>query len=123
MDWADGTSRIDERPQAGQKDIHGDFGDYCYVGFRHSLCHGWSCGPVPFLIRTLGGIRPVEAGCKSVYVSPVSGGLTSYTLQYPTPYGTIDVVLQNGAFTVTYPKKIKLAVPQDRADVKCKKKK
>ena len=29
----------------GKKDIHGDYGDYCYKGFRHSLCHGWASGP------------------------------------------------------------------------------
>ena len=21
------------------KDIHGDYGEFCYKGFRHSLCH------------------------------------------------------------------------------------
>ncbi len=27
----------------------GDFGAYCYLGFRHSLCHGWSSGVVKFI--------------------------------------------------------------------------
>lgn len=47
--WGGDSSRIDERPQDGQKDIHGDFGAYCYVGFRHSLCHGWSAGVLAFI--------------------------------------------------------------------------
>ena len=38
-------ARIDELVPPGKKDLHGDFGAYCYVGFRHSLCHGWASGP------------------------------------------------------------------------------
>ncbi len=51
VDWLEGSSRIDELPKKGEKDLHGDFGGYCYVGFRHSLCHGWSSGPVSFLLE------------------------------------------------------------------------
>jgi len=47
--WADNSCRIDAFPAPGQKDIHGDFGAYCYVGFRHSLCHGWSAGVLRFI--------------------------------------------------------------------------
>ena len=36
------SSRIDELIPQNKVDIHGDFGEYCYVGFRHSLCHGWA---------------------------------------------------------------------------------
>lgn len=49
MAWTENTCRIDEFPKEGQKDIHGDFGAYCYVGFRHSLCHGWSAGVIQFI--------------------------------------------------------------------------
>lgn len=49
LDWAVNSCRIDEFPKEGQRDIHGDFGAYCYVGFRHSLCHGWSAGVVQFI--------------------------------------------------------------------------
>lgn len=51
IEWLEGSSRIDELPKKGEKDLHGDFGDYCYKGFRHSLCHGWSAGPVSFLLE------------------------------------------------------------------------
>lgn len=51
LDWANNSCRIDEFPKENQKDIHGDFGQYCYRGFRHSLCHGWSAGPVSFLLE------------------------------------------------------------------------
>jgi hypothetical protein len=43
--WTNNAFRIDELPVAGKKDIHGDYGEFCYKGFRHSLCHGWSSGP------------------------------------------------------------------------------
>ncbi len=49
MSWVENSSRIDEYPKEGEKDIHGDFGGYCYVGFRHSLCHGWSAGVIKFI--------------------------------------------------------------------------
>jgi hypothetical protein len=49
MQWVENSCRIDELPQEGQRDIHGDFGAYCYKGFRHSLCHGWSAGVLQFI--------------------------------------------------------------------------
>ena len=44
--WAENSCRIDEFPKTNEKEIHGDFGAYCYKGFRHSLCHGWSGGVI-----------------------------------------------------------------------------
>ena len=49
MEWVKNSCRIDEFPKDGEKDIHGDFGAYCYLGFRHSLCHGWSAGIIKFI--------------------------------------------------------------------------
>lgn len=73
--WTNGCFRIDEYPVAGRKDIHGDFGEFCYPGFRHSLCHGWACGPVSWCINRVLGIRPVGIGCKTVEVKPALGDL------------------------------------------------
>ena len=47
--WSAGSGRIDAFPKEGQRDIHGDYGKYCYTGFRHSLCHGWSSGVIKFI--------------------------------------------------------------------------
>ena len=47
--WAEDSCRIDAFPEPGRQDIHGDFGAHCYVGFRHSLCHGWSAGVLQFI--------------------------------------------------------------------------
>ena len=42
--WKKNAARIDEIPGPGQKDVHGDYGAFCYKGFRHSFCHGWASG-------------------------------------------------------------------------------
>jgi hypothetical protein len=47
--WAENSCRIDELPTEYKKDIHGDFGAFCYIGYRHSLCHGWSAGVIQFI--------------------------------------------------------------------------
>ena len=73
--WTENAFRIDELPLPGKKDIHGDFGEFCYTGFRHSLCHGWSCGPVPWCIGHILGIRPLGVGCRSIEVHPFLGDL------------------------------------------------
>ena len=48
MEWLEGSGRIDELDDT-KLDIHGDFGAHCYVGLRHSLCHGWSAGVAKFI--------------------------------------------------------------------------
>ena len=75
IDWTNNCFRIDEMPVAGKKDIHGDYGEFCYPGFRHSLCHGWSCGPVQWCINNILGIRPLDVGGKTVEVKPFLGDL------------------------------------------------
>jgi len=75
LDWTNNCFRIDEMPVAGKKDIHGDYGEFCYPGFRHSFCHGWGCGPAAWLINHVLGIRPVGVGCKTVEVKPFLGSL------------------------------------------------
>lgn len=44
------------------KDLHADFGAYCYKGLRHSLSHGWSCGPAHFLSERVLGVSFPEPG-------------------------------------------------------------
>ncbi len=40
---------IHKLPQKNKPDCHGDFGKHCYIGFRRSLCHGWSAGIIAFI--------------------------------------------------------------------------
>ena len=49
LDWLENAGRIDELTPEGLDDLHGDRGAFCYVGFRHSLCHAWSTGILAFM--------------------------------------------------------------------------
>ena len=108
LDWVNGSAPITRLPEEGEKDVHGDFGDHCYVGFRHSLCHGWSCGPVPFLIKVVGGIEILAPGCKKMAVKPVTAGFKRYKIVYPTPFGNIEIELKDGKITKKIPNGIEL---------------
>ena len=91
LDWVDNVGRIDEFVPAGKKDIHGDFGAYCYPGFRHSFCHGWASGPTAWMSQHVLGIEPLEPGCRKVSVKPHLGNLEWAEGTYPTPMGNIYV--------------------------------
>ena len=89
--WMKGSCRIDEFPKQGELDIHGDFGDFCYKGFRHSLCHGWSSGPVPYLTEFIAGIKVVQSSCRKIIIKPDLVDLTYVKCNYPTPFGLLSV--------------------------------
>ena len=89
LNWIKNAGRIDELPVPGKKDLHADFGNYCYCGLRHSLSHGWSCGPAPFLSERVLGVRFPEPG--KVIVSPDLGDLEWVRGQVPAPGGVITV--------------------------------
>ncbi|MEY3898794.1 MAG: hypothetical protein RLZZ214_4316, partial [Verrucomicrobiota bacterium] len=91
LDWTKNAGPIDEPVAAGKKDLHGDFGAHCYVGFRHSFCHGWAGGPTAWLSRNVLGVTPVAPGCAKVRIAPNLGRLTWAEGTYPTPKGPIHV--------------------------------
>lgn len=89
--WTENAGRIDEPVAAGKKDLHGDFGAHCYVGFRHSFCHGWAGGPTAWLSKNVLGVTPVSPGCAEVRIEPNLGRLAWAEGTYPTPKGAIHV--------------------------------
>jgi hypothetical protein len=89
--WTRNAGRIDELVAPGKKDLHGDFGAYCYVGFRHSFCHGWAGGPTAWLSKNVLGITPVAPGCAKVRITPHLGRLAWAEGTYPTPKGPIHI--------------------------------
>lgn len=91
MDWLPNAARIDELVPEGKKDIHGDYGDYCYKGFRHSLCHGWASGPTSWLSEYVLGVQVVEPGCRAVRITPHLGDLKWVEGTFPTPQGVITI--------------------------------
>lgn len=99
IDWAKNASQIDEIPEDGKSDVHGDNGAFCYKGFRHSLCHGWASAPTAFLAEEVLGIHILSLGCKKVEIKPNLGNLSWAKGTYPTPYGIISIEcrrLENG---------------------------
>lgn len=97
MDWLPNAARIDELVPEGKKDIHGDYGDYCYKGFRHSLCHGWASGPTSWLSEYVLGVQVVEPGCRAVRITPHLGDLKWVEGTFPTPQGVITIRHEKGA--------------------------
>ena len=91
MDWAENAYGIDSLPVEGKDDIHGDFGGYCYVKLRHSLCHGWSSGPVAYLTEEVLGVKFVYPGGKMITVDPHLSDLTFAEGEVPTAFGPIHV--------------------------------
>ena len=91
INWVENSNRIDEMPCDDRKDIHGDFGKYCYQGYRHSLCHGWSSGPIYFMMKYIAGIYSVDVEDRKVLIKPYLGDLEYVDCSYPTKYGVINV--------------------------------
>ena len=91
VEWLKNASRIDELPEDGKIDVHATYGGYCYIGHRHSLCHGWAAGVTPWLSEYVLGVQILEAGCKVVKIEPHLGDLEWAKGSYPTPYGEIVV--------------------------------
>ena len=85
------AARIDEFVPEGKFDIHADGGAYCYVGLRHSFCHGWASGPTAWLSQHILGVEPASPGFKTVRIRPHLGNLEWVEGDFPTPYGIIHV--------------------------------
>ena len=91
LEWTTNAARLDEITPPGKKDIHGDFGAYCYPGFRHSFCHGWASGPTAWISEHVLGVQIVDAGCRTIRITPHLCDLEWAEGTAPTPFGTVKV--------------------------------
>jgi hypothetical protein len=91
IDWLKNANRIDEPVAEGKVDVHATYGDHCYKGFRHSLCHGWASGPTSWLSEYVLGVQVMEPGCRKVKIDPHLGDLEWVEGSFPTPYGKIFI--------------------------------
>ena len=91
LSWTNNVTRLDEMPVLGKKDLHGDFGEFCYRGFRHSLCHGWSAGPAAWCIAHVLGLEATGVGGRTVRVKPFLGDLEWAEGALPTAQGVVRV--------------------------------
>ena len=109
MEWTKNSCRVDRFPNENEKDIHGDFGANCYAGFRHSLCHGWSCGVIAFLAENVLGIKIKKAGFVAISVNPFQDNEYSKGA-IPTPFG--EIIIEKGGkekpLELTTPKEINI---------------
>lgn len=114
LENAKNAFRIDEKPCDKKADIHGDFGRECYSGFRHSLCHGWSAGVIPYLAETVAGIY--DEGDGIIKINPHLSGLKRVKISYPVGGGVLKLELNakaSGGADVNVlcaPKNIKLII-------------
>lgn len=72
-------------------DVHRDYGDYCYISYRHSFCHGWASGPTAWLSRHVLGVEVIDPGCRTLRVTPHLGDLEWVEGSFPTPFGAITI--------------------------------
>ena len=109
LTWTENAFGIDQLPVPGKKDIHGDFGKHCYIGLRHSLCHGWAGGPTAFLSDAVLGVKILKPGYREVSVQPDLCGLEYVRGSVPTPFGPIEVTAEkNGKTKINVPDGITL---------------
>ena len=112
LEWIPGSAPIDELIPAGKKDIHGDFGNFCYSRLRHSLCHGWASGPTAWLSEHVLGVKVMTPGCRTLKIEPHLGDLEWVEGTFPTPKGDVRIShrKQNGKIVtkVKAPKGVKI---------------
>lgn len=92
IDWLEGSGRIDQFPTAEQKDIHGDYGAFCYEGFRHSLCHGWASGVLAFIIEYMIGLSLEQGEC--CRIEPHMWGVKELQAKLPVKDGWLAVSIR-----------------------------
>ena len=117
IDWLENSGRIDAFPEEGQKDIHGDFGKYCYTQFRHSLCHGWSSGVLSFIIEYILGIH-ISDGGETVTVEPHLSGLTDIEAKLPLKSGILTVSVHGSDVHISAPEGTKVEAKSEKKDCK-----
>lgn len=89
--WTKNAGRIDELPDDQTVDVHATYGDHCYQGLRHSLCHGWGSRPASWMATNILGIKSLTPGMTRVKIKPNLGDLEYARGTFPTPHGLIKV--------------------------------
>ena len=89
--WLDNAGRIDELPTPDKVDVHARYGQSCYLGHRHSFCHGWSASPTSWLMREVLGVRPDPADPLHITLQPNLDTLDFATGTWPTPAGPLHI--------------------------------
>lgn len=91
LSWLENASRIDELPVDGKVDVHKEYGGFCFIGHRHSFCHGWAAGPTAWLSKNVLGVDFASAGCENPIIKPHLGDIEWVKGSIPTPDGVLTV--------------------------------
>lgn len=112
--WLENAGRIDQITPEGKESLHGDRGAYCYIGLRHSLCHGWASGPAAWLTAHVLGVAPTSDGYATAKIEPFLGDLQWAEGDVPTPRGVIHVRHEktaDGTILTTVEKPDEISIP------------
>jgi hypothetical protein len=118
LTWVKNAARIDELVPNDKTDIHQSYGEGCFKGWRHSLCHGWSGGPAAWLAKHILGIQLAVPGASVINLHPHLPGLKWAHGSFQTPYGNIKVEVERRGDTLQTvyqaPKEIKVNLKSDK---------
>ena len=67
------------------------------LGYRTSLCHGWSAGVTNWLTEYVLGVQPTSGGFGRVNIAPHMGDLAWISGKVPTPQGAIGLFLRKSS--------------------------
>lgn len=73
--------------------------------------HAWSGGSLTVIAQELCGIRPLEAGWKSLEIKPQPAGMESCSISFPTVAGTVSSSWDTQKWVITVPVKAKIRNP------------
>lgn len=105
IEWLKNSGRIDMLPSSDEKDIHGDFGNFCYKNFRHSLCHGWSSCLISFIVEQVIGLK-IEKN-KVVSITPNLYGLKHIYAEIPVGEDTLFLNIYEDKIETKYKRRNK----------------
>ena len=94
VEWAKGAGRIDELLEPGKIDFHLTYGQFCYKKLRHSLCHGWAAGVIPYIVEYVIGFKQI--GKDKYEIRPHMSGLKHIHYVYPLGKEQIVIDIKNG---------------------------
>lgn len=97
INWANDVTKIDEMPIEGKKDFHGDHGAFCYRGYRHSLCHGWSSGVIAYIYEYILGVNKI--GFNQYEINPNLGNINDVEFAFATNKGLVKVIIKDKKIT------------------------
>lgn len=114
--WGDRFVRRDAQTTYEEWSPNGSWRSGEFRGFMRSMSHAWSAGPADFLLRVLPGIEIVEPGCSLLRIGR-SHYPFDFTVEWPTPHGTVTVSVTDGQLVVDAPDGVTVIEAPDTSTV------